>query len=409
MFLNNTTKKEEVKKKSWVEKVVPVFIIYIIIITVLYAFYTVLYSCGIVDPKPIEREWINYNISLIIPVIIGIGLIHLASMFLSKKRAIGALTSTLLCGLGGIWFLYHMKASEWSSSIKVENIEIAYDFIIFAISGFALSIASIHAYLGLRLGLRTIKPVLVRLLIIIFPIFIIAYLVISNNTTVQKFISSQKSELRHETGVFRGKYNAMSDLKNGNAAILIYGLMSSRLTFDKATGLRYKAIAGCIVSSLIEVYAKSYNDYIRESINKFGLPKNSKLKYSNIILNPTEYMYSDVDGKAVLVKKDTVYYSPDGNSQIIVLSSFNRAKIISNGNKFDFHSLPSINPTFEIKWGPKGSEILLIRVNPNKKTVKSYHDNIFIYVIDLRDGGRLNVIVDKLVKLWKIIYGDEKE
>lgn len=391
MFIKKI-KAKEVEKKSLIEKVVPVFIVYLIIITVFYAFYTILYSCGIVKPEPIEREWINYNISLITPILIVIGVIHLVSLFLSKKVALGAIASALLSGLCGIWFLYHVKA--WGgrlSSIKVENIEIAFYFISFAVLGFVLFIASLYTYLEIR----KIKPVLWKLLMIILAFFVITFLIISKYISIQKLTRSSKIELQYQASLFRGKYAAMRDLKNGNAAILVYGLMSSRYRFDKKTGLKLRAIAGCIVSPSIEGYTESYNNYIHESIVKFGLPKNSKRKYSNIILYPADYMYSNLDGTFILLQKDTVAYSPDGNYSVLFPSASKYGRLISNGKKNYFHFSYSKKSSIEIKWGPKGSGILFLRVNPQKKPIKYRSDYILIYVIDLNDGSVFNVVRDK--------------
>jgi hypothetical protein len=397
-------KYKEIEKKSWVEKAVPVFIVYLVAITILYAFHTVLCYFGIVEAEQPERQWISYNISLIIPVIIGVGLIHITSLFLSKKLLIGAFLITLPLGLYNIWFLYRLNKffnvlPLINCPMRIENIEIAYFYTVLAICGLLLAIAFKYAYLGFK----RIKLPLRISLAIIFSVFVIAYSIISNSTSIQKLMNWGRIEYQYHKGLFRGKYNAMRDLKDENVAILGYGLVNFlRADFDKKTGLKRRGIAGCVIDSVTEGYAKSYNNYVHEYIDRYGLPKNSKIQYSDMILNPSDYMNSDENGETFLLKHDTVAHSPDGNSSIYFPKASNYGEVIHKGKKFTPSFMSLKKSSIEIKWGPKGSELLFVRVNPMKKVVKVLNDYLLVYVIDLHDGTRINVVEDKSANYKKV-------
>ena len=70
-----------------------------------------------------------------------------------------------------------------------------------------------------------------------------------------------------------GRAEADREFDRGAATLYVYGLPGESL--DRATGLRFKAISGCMVDDAILGRAAGHNDRIAESIKARGLPRNS--------------------------------------------------------------------------------------------------------------------------------------
>ena len=182
----------------------------------------------------------------------------------------------------------------------------------------------------------------------------------------------------------KGIFEADKEWEAGEATIYVYGTRELGEFIHRNTGLRYKAIAGCVADEAIEARAAGHNQRIKELITNRGLPKNSfkpwekelfDLKsYYDVRIKTEKPFRLTVGGKAAT--------SPDGKYEVRLIKrpvnqpdgttvEFSSLVVVIDGNK-EGRQIRMLENEMDCIWGPKNSGFALVRISYGKKDLSEF-------------------------------------
>ena len=162
-----------------------------------------------------------------------------------------------------------------------------------------------------------------------------------------------------------GRREAERELQQGNATLYTGGLRRNPTVIDAETGLPYKSMFGCMVSSGDLERMAGHNDAIMQYIRRGGVPRNS-LKPWEAELFHLKRCFEDQAATAIqrLVNGGTAVTSPDGRYSVrLVASPSQHAEVeVTEGHAVLGSSIvPFGKKGVDLLWQPNGAPFAVVR------------------------------------------------
>lgn len=187
-------------------------------------------------------------------------------------------------------------------------------------------------------------------------------------------LSSIATTKEYREAYQQGAREAKQELADGRATLYTCGLGDLFERLDRDTGLRYQAIAGCVVDDAVLGRSRGHNDTIRKFIATKGLPTNSFKRWEKDVFALREYFENAAKGapQFPLAAGDFGHSSPNEEFSVRLVrrpAQSLEIEVTQPGN-MPLSAEIIVGDTVECVWGPKDSRFLVARsVRAEKKLI----------------------------------------